>query len=118
MSRRQLFTACGIAMMRQASSQGGLDKLTIPQDNRYLTICALRRRSATARELQLDLRIDSRTDLFVVRGNFNAAGYIEQILLQHMWVAAYGVGPEFVLVLAALELSCEKWTFKRWNGQH
>ena len=33
-----------------------------------------------------------------MRGNFTAAGYIEQILLQHVLVAAYDVGPEFVLM--------------------
>jgi Transposase and inactivated derivatives len=33
-----------------------------------------------------------------VRGNFTAAGYIEQILLQHVLVAAYGVSPEFELM--------------------
>jgi hypothetical protein len=31
-------------------------RMTTPRDDRYLTICALRRRSATARELQQDLR--------------------------------------------------------------
>jgi hypothetical protein len=39
---------------------------------------------------------DGGTNLFVVRGNLTAAGYIQQILLQHMLIAAYGVGPEFV----------------------
>jgi hypothetical protein len=37
-------------------------------------------------------------DLVVDRGNHTAAGYIEQILLQHVLVAAYGVGPESVLM--------------------
>ena len=37
-------------------------------------------------------------DLVVVRGKLTAAGYIEQILLQHVLVAACGVGPEFVLM--------------------
>ena len=32
------------------------------------------------------------------RGNLTAAMYIEQILLQHVLVAAYCVGPEFVLM--------------------
>ena len=53
MSLRQLFTTCGIATMRQASSQGGVDKMV---DDRYLTIRALRRRSATPGELQQDHR--------------------------------------------------------------
>jgi hypothetical protein len=44
------------------------------------------------------IKIDGRTDLVVVRGNLTAAGYIEQILPQHVLVAAYGVGPEFVLM--------------------
>ena len=39
-----------------------------------------------------------RTDLVVVRGNLTAAGHIEQILRQHVLVAAYGVGPQFVLM--------------------
>jgi Transposase and inactivated derivatives len=34
----------------------GRGRMTNPQDDRYLSICALRRRSATARELQQDLR--------------------------------------------------------------
>ena len=37
-------------------------------------------------------------DGVVVRGNLTAAGYIEQILLQYVLVAAYSVGPEFVLM--------------------
>jgi hypothetical protein len=44
------------------------------------------------------ISIDGRTDLVVVRSNLTAAGYIEQILLQHVLVAAYSVGPEFVLM--------------------
>ena len=44
------------------------------------------------------ISIDGRTDHVVFRGNLTAAEYIEQILLQHMLVAAYGVGPESVLV--------------------
>ena len=43
------------------------------------------------------INIDGCTDL-VVCGNLIAAEYIEQILLHHMLVAAYGVGPEFVLM--------------------
>jgi hypothetical protein len=35
------------------------------------------------------------TDLFIVHGNLSAAGYIK---LQHVLVAAYSVGPEFVLM--------------------
>jgi hypothetical protein len=42
--------------------------------------------------------IDGLTDLVVIRGNLTSAGYIEQILLQYVLVAAYGVGPEFVLM--------------------
>ena len=45
------------------------------------------------------ISIDGHTDLVVIHGNFTTAGYIEQILLQHMMVAAYGVCPEFVLML-------------------
>jgi hypothetical protein len=44
------------------------------------------------------ISIDGRTDLIVVRGNHTAAGYIEQILLQHVLVAVYGVCPEIVLM--------------------
>ena len=43
------------------------------------------------------ISIDGHTDL-VIRGNLTAVGYIEQVLLQHVFVAAYGVGPEFVLM--------------------
>ena len=42
--------------------------------------------------------IDGHMDLVVIRGNLTAAGYIEQTLLQHVLVAAYGVGPEFILM--------------------
>ena len=38
-----------------------------------------------------------RTEL-VVSGNLTASGYIEHILLQHVLVGAFSVGPEFVLV--------------------
>ena len=34
----------------------GRGRMTTPQDDRYLTICALRRHSATAREFQQNLR--------------------------------------------------------------
>ena len=44
------------------------------------------------------ISIDGNTDLVIVHGNLTTAGYIEQILLQHVLVAAYGVGPEFVLM--------------------
>jgi hypothetical protein len=44
------------------------------------------------------MSFDDRTDLVVVRGNLTAAGYIEQILLQHVLVAAFAVGPEFVIM--------------------
>ena len=37
------------------------------------------------------ISIDGRTDLVVVHGNLTATGYIEQILLHHVLVAAYGV---------------------------
>ena len=42
--------------------------------------------------------IDGRWDLVVVRGNLAAAWYIERILLQHVLVAVFGVGPEFILM--------------------
>ena len=42
-----------------------------------------------------DISIVGHTDLVIARGNITAAGYIEQILLQHILV---GVGPEFVLM--------------------
>jgi hypothetical protein len=45
------------------------------------------------------ISIDGRTNLLIVRGNLISVWYIEQILLQHELVAAYGVGPEFVLML-------------------
>ena len=44
------------------------------------------------------ISLDGRTDLVVVHGNLTAAGYIEQMLLRHVLVAPYGVGPEFLLV--------------------
>jgi hypothetical protein len=44
------------------------------------------------------ISIDGRTDLVVVCGNLTAAVYFEQILLQHVLVAAYGVGHDFVLM--------------------
>ena len=44
------------------------------------------------------ISIDGRKDLDVVRSNLTAAGLIEQILLQHVLVAAFGVGSEFVLM--------------------
>ena len=40
------------------------------------------------------ISIDGRTDLVVLRGNLIAEGYIVQIQIQHVLVAAYGVGPE------------------------
>jgi hypothetical protein len=43
------------------------------------------------------ISIDGCTDL-VTRSNLTAMGYIEQILLQRVLFAAYGVGPEFVLM--------------------
>jgi hypothetical protein len=61
------------------------------------------------------ISIDGRTDLVALLGNLTAAGYIEQILLQHV-LAAYGVGPEFVL-MHDNGLCSENWTFKRWNGR-
>jgi hypothetical protein len=42
--------------------------------------------------------IDGRMDLVIVHSNLTATGYIEQILLQHVLIAAYGVGPEFELM--------------------
>ena len=44
------------------------------------------------------ISIDGHTDLVVVRDNLTAEGDMEQILLQHVLVAAYDVGPEFVLM--------------------
>ena len=44
------------------------------------------------------ISIDDHMDLVIIRGNLTAAEYIDQILLQHVLVAAYGVGPEFVLM--------------------
>jgi hypothetical protein len=38
------------------------------------------------------------TDLVVVRGNHTADECIEQILRQPVMVAAYGFGPEFILL--------------------
>ena len=69
------------------------------------------------------ISIDGHTDL--ICGNLTVARYIKQILLQHVLVAAYGVGPEFVLmhdnarahIARIIELFYENWTFKRWNGQ-
>ena len=52
MSLRQLFIACEIATIRQASSQGGLDKFGDALQPHRMINCALRGRSATARELQ------------------------------------------------------------------
>ena len=48
--------------------------------------------------VQSGISIDGRMDLVIVRDNLTAAKYIEQILLQHVLVAAYSVGPEFVLM--------------------
>ena len=59
MSLRQLFTVCGIAAMRQLFTrrvEQGRGRMTTPQGDWYLTICALRHHSATARELQQDCR--------------------------------------------------------------
>jgi hypothetical protein len=44
------------------------------------------------------ISIDGHTDLVFVCGNLTAVGYIKQIMLQHVLVAVYGVGPEFVLI--------------------
>jgi hypothetical protein len=44
------------------------------------------------------ISIDDRTDLVIVCGNLTATGCIEQMLLQHVLVATYGVGPKFVLM--------------------
>ena len=64
-------------------------------------------------------------DLAVVRGNLTAMEYIKQILLHHVLPAAYGSGPEFLLmhdnarahVAASSWMSCKGWKFKLWNGQ-
>ena len=42
------------------------------------------------------ISIDGHMDL--VRGNLTSLGYIEKILLQHMLVATYVIGPEFILM--------------------
>ena len=44
------------------------------------------------------ISIEGRTDLAVVHGNLTAAVYIERILLHHVVPAAYGGGPEFLLM--------------------
>ena len=44
------------------------------------------------------ISIDGCMDLVVVSVNLIPAGYIEQILQQHVLVAAYCVGPEFILM--------------------
>ena len=60
------------------------------------------------------MSIDGPTDLIDVRGNLITEGFIGQILLQHELVAAYGFGPEFILMHTSTELSYENGTFKRW----
>ena len=44
------------------------------------------------------ISIDGHMDLVVVCGILTAARYIKQILLHQLLVAAYGVGPEFILM--------------------
>ena len=44
------------------------------------------------------ISIDGHTDLVVIHGNLTTVRYIEQTLLQHVLVATYDVGPEFVLM--------------------
>jgi hypothetical protein len=44
------------------------------------------------------ISIGGYTDLVIVHGNLTAIGYIEQILLQHVLVAAYGVSPISILI--------------------
>ena len=71
------------------------------------------------------ISIDGRTDLVVVRDNLIAVGYVEQILLQHVLVAAYSVGPEYVLVHGNARAHVARLTkavlreldVKRWNRQ-
>ena len=54
------------------------------------------------------ISIDDHMDLVIFCGNLTAAEYIEQILLQHVLVTAYGVGPEFILMHDnARDVSCE-----------
>jgi hypothetical protein len=61
------------------------------------------------------ISIDGCTDIVVVRVNLTTVGYIEQILLQHVLVLnSYSCT---TMQHALPELSCENWTFKRWNGQ-
>ena len=65
------------------------------------------------------------TDIVIVRCNVTAVRYIEQILLQHVLIAAYGVGPEFIHIHdnARAHVACitravfKNWTFNRWKGQ-
>jgi hypothetical protein len=52
------------------------------------------------------ISIDGHTDLVFVCGNLTAAGYIEQILLRHVLVAAYSVGPEFMHDNARAHVVC------------
>ena len=70
------------------------------------------------------ISIDGHMDLVVVCGILTAARYIKQILLHQLLVAAYGVGPEFILMhdnarshVMRITRACEKWTFTRWNSQ-
>ncbi|CAF4836714.1 unnamed protein product [Pieris macdunnoughi] len=42
--------------------------------------------------------LDERTDLVVVPGRLCAQTYIENVLEDHVWPAAYGMGPDFLLM--------------------
>lgn len=44
------------------------------------------------------ISIDHRTDLVVIPGRLNAMNYIENVLEDHVVPAAYGVGPNFILM--------------------
>ena len=48
--------------------------------------------------VQVGISIDGHMDLVIVCGNLTTVEYIEQILLKHVLVAAYGVDPEFVFM--------------------
>ncbi|CAF4937392.1 unnamed protein product [Pieris macdunnoughi] len=42
--------------------------------------------------------LDERTDLVVIPGRLCAQTYIENVLEDHVWPAAYGMGPDFLLM--------------------
>ena len=44
------------------------------------------------------ISIDERTDLIVIPGRLSAQAYIDSVLEDHILPAAYGIGPQFVLM--------------------